>query len=604
MKTNIKLLVAFVAMAMVACQEPYEVPPTTTSIGIHSVTATFLKGPLSTNALAKFTTDVTSLEEDIVIPIPYYFPETSNDQITDITQMRVEASMDYNCFLEPGLVVLDLTKRNEFLYTDGRGEQHNIVIRGEIRKLSHKEIVSLSVKVEGSQLITILDKENKVINISYTDATEPLIGACTVKYDLSPHATCSLDGLESVDLTTLKEIVVTAHDGTTQTYTVVSQNNTPKKVPYGYAAGSEEELWCLEMEGIGIPCVETNNQSLAVLDDYLVVCPGNGDAPLLLNKTTGKVEKTMTLSGGVEAGYVCNDDAGNLLICNNTDATFCIWRTSDIDATPELLLSYDNTTGYPLGGAIKMQGDVDGNALIVAPFWGVEGVGGQNNIIYWHITEGVVSEPAIQAITGFVGPVKWGAYYWWFPSNAPLAFTPLGTRIEDGLLLSVYDENILYLVDGTTFTCSQLLGAYTTLGENPPINRSISAKHFNNARYVALYTAGAWPDWAVFSHIYLYDMTTLAGMSGSLDDTAALKIHVEPDSFFKQGGGTGGGVAPTGDVILVPSTDGYYMHLYCIDNNNRWIVAYQVDCIDDTVEEEEGAEGEGSEGAESGTEGE
>ena len=613
MKTNIKLLVAFVAMAMVACQEPYEVPPTTTSIGIHSVTATFLKGPLSTNALAKFTAEVTSLEEDIVIPIPYYFPENSNDQITDITQMRVEASMDYNCFLEPGLAVLDLTKRNEFLYTDGRGEQHNIVIRGEIRKLSHKEIVSLSVSAGDSQLITIIDKENKVVNISYTDATEPLIGACKVEYEVSSHATCSLDGLESVDLTTLKEIVVTAHNGTTQTYTVISKNDTPKKVNYGYAAGSESELWCLEMEGIGIPCVETNNQSLAVLGKYLVVCPGNGDAPLLLNKTTGKVEKTMTLSGGVEAGYVCNDDAGNLLICNNTDATFCIWRTSDIDATPELLLSYDNTTGYPLGGAIKMQGDVDGNALIVAPFWGTAVGGGQNKIIYWHITEGVVSEPTIQTITGFIGP-KWGVGYWYYPDNSPVAFTPLGTKIEDGLLLSVYDENILHLVDGTTFTCSKLLDAYTTLGENTPINRSISAKHFNNARYVALYTAGPWPAWAVFSHIYLYDMTTLAGMSGSLDDTAALKIHVEPDSFFKQGGGTGGGVAPTGDVILVPSTDGYYMWLYCIDNNNRWIVAYQVDCIDDTVEEEEGAEGEGSEGegsegegsegAESGTEGE
>lgn len=590
MKTNIKLLVAFVAMAMVACQEPYEVPPTTTSIGIHSVTATFLKGPLSTNKLAVFTTPVTSLEEDIVISIPYYFPESSNDQVTDITQMRVTASMDYNCFLEPGLAVLDLTKRNEFLYTDGRGEQHNIVIRGEIRKLSLKDIVSFSVTVgDDEPLITIVDNEKKIINISYTDATEPLIGECKVEYEVSPHATCSLDGEESVDLTKLTEVVVTAHDDTTQTYTVVSKNATPKKIPYGYASGSESELWCLEMEGIGIPCVETNNQSLAVLGKYLVVCPGNGNAPLCLNKTTGKVEMTMTLSGGVEAGYVCNDDAGNLLISNHTDATFCIWKTNDINATPELLLSYDNNQegrGYPLGGAIKVQGDINGNALIVAPFWGVVG-GGQNKIIYWHITDGEVSEPTIQAITGFVGP-NWGAGYWFYPDNSPLAYTPLGARIEDGLLLSVYDENILYLVDGTTFTCSKLLGAYTTLGDNTPINRSISAKHFNNARYVALYTAGSWPAWAVFSHIFLYDMTTLAGMSGTLDDTSALMIHVEPETYYAQGGGSGGGVAPTGDVILVPSNDGYYMHLYGIDNNNRWIVAYQVDCIDDSEEEEEG----------------
>ena len=582
MKRNIKLLAALVALTMVSCQEPVEVPPTTTSLGIHSVTATFLKGELSTNKMAVFSTKVTSLEEDIVIPIPYFFPEDSDNQITDITEMRVTATMDYNCFLDPGLCVLDLTKENHFDYTDGRGEHHDIVIRGEIRKLPYKQIIDF--QVVNPQLITIVDEANKVINISYTDATEPLLGECQVEYIVSPHATTSLDGLESVDLTTIKEVVVTAHDGTTQAYEIKTKNSTPKKVQYGYAPGSESELWFVEMEGLGIPCVETNNQSLAVLGKYLVVCPGNGDAPILLNKNTGRKEMTMTLSGGVEAGYVCNDDAGNLLISNHTDATFCIWKTSDVNATPELLLSYENTSGYPLGGGVKVQGDINGDALIVAPFWGTEVGGGQNNILYWHITGGVVSEPTTQAITGFVG-IAWMPTFWNTVNNSPLAFTPLGTRIEDGLLISVYDENALYFVDGTTFTCSKLLDPYTTFG-NPPINRSISAKHFNNARYVALFATGAWPAWAVNTYIYLYDMTSLAGMSGTIESTTAMMFNLEPETFYEQGGGTGGGVAPVGDVILVPSADGYYMALYCIDNNNRLVVGYQVDCIDREATEE------------------
>ena len=582
MKRNIKLLAALVALTMVSCQEPVEVPPTTTSLGIHSVTATFLKGELSTNKMAVFSTKVTSLEEDIVIPIPYFFPEDSDNQITDITEMRVTATMDYNCFLDPGLCVLDLTKENHFDYTDGRGEHHDIVIRGEIRKLPYKQIIDF--QVVNPQLITIVDEANKVINISYTDATEPLLGECQVEYIVSPHATTSLDGLESVDLTTIKEVVVTAHDGTTQAYEIKTKNSTPKKVQYGYAPGSESELWFVEMEGLGIPCVETNNQSLAVLGKYLVVCPGNGDAPILLNKNTGRKEMTMTLSGGVEAGYVCNDDAGNLLISNHTDATFCIWKTSDVNATPELLLSYENTSGYPLGGGVKVQGDINGDALIVAPFWGTEVGGGQNNILYWHITGGVVSEPTTQAITGFVG-IAWMPTFWNSVNNSPLAFTPLGTRIEDGLLISVYDENALYFVDGTTFTCSKLLDPYTTFG-NPPINRSISAKHFNNARYVALFATGAWPAWAVNTYIYLYDMTSLAGMSGTIESTTAMMFNLEPETFYEQGGGTGGGVAPVGDVILVPSADGYYMALYCIDNNNRLVVGYQVDCIDREATEE------------------
>lgn len=584
MKTNIKLLAALAALAMVGCQEPVEVPPTTTSIGIHSVSATFLKGELSTNKMAVFSTSVTSLEEDIVIPVPWFFPEDSNNQITDITEMRVTATMDYNCFLDPGLCVLDLTKENHFDYTDGRGEHHDIVIRGEIRKLPYKQIIDF--QVVNPSLITIIDEANKVINISYTDATEPMLGECEVEYSISPHATISIADEETIDLTTLKEVVVTAHDGSQQTYTIQTKNSTPKKVQYGYAAGSESELWYVEMEGLGIPCVETNNQSLAVCGKYLVACPGTGAEPVLLNRNTGRKEGTMALTGGVEAGYVCNDDAGNLLISNHTDATFCIWKTNDVTATPTLLLSYDNTMGYPLGGSFKVQGDINGNALIVAPFWGTEVGGGQNNIIFWHITDGVVSEPTIQAITGFVGPA-WGAGHWYFTANSPIAFTPLGTRIEDGLLLSVYDENTLYLVDGTSFTCSKLLGGYSADNfPNAPINRSISAKMFNNARYVALFATGAWPAWAVNTYIYLYDMTSMAGMSGTIEATTALMFNLAPETFYEQGGGTGGGVAPVGDVILVPSSDGYYMSLYCIDNNNRLVVAYQVDCIDREASEE------------------
>lgn len=569
-------------MALVGCQEPVEVPPTTTSIGIHSVSATFLKGELATNKMAVFTTPVTSLEEDIVIPVPWFFPEDSDNQITDITQMRVTATMDYNCFLDPGLCVLDLTQENHFDYTDGRGDHHDIVIRGEIRKLPYKQI--LDFQVTNPSLITIIDEAKKEVSISYTDATEPLLGECEVDYTLSPHATISIEGEETIDLTTLKELVVTAHDGSTQVYTIKTKNSTPQKVAYGYAPGSENELWYIEMEGLGIPCIETNNQSLAVCGKYLVVCPGTGAAPVLLNKNTGKKEMTMTLSGGVEAGYVCNDDAGNLLIANHTDATFCIWRTADATATPELFISYSNDTGYPLGSSMKVQGDINGDALIVAPFEATEVGGGVNTIIYWTITGGVVSEPTIQAITGFIGP-GWGQGYWYYVGNSPIAYTPLGTKIEDGLLLSVYDENVLYHVDGTTFACSQLLGTYTTF-PNPPINRAISAKHFNNARYTALFATGAWPAWAVNTYIYLYDMTTLAGMNGTIESTSALMFNLEPETFYEQGGGTGGGVAPVGDIILVPSSDGYYMTLYCIDNNNRLLVAYQVDCIDREATEE------------------
>ena len=44
-------------------------------------------------------------------------------------------------------------------------------------------------------------------------------------------------------------------------------------------------------------------------------------------------------------------------------------------------------------------------------------------------------------------------------------------------------------------------------------------------------------------------------------------------------------VNAVGDAILVPSSDGYYMNLYYIDNNNLVLGAYQVDCIDKSASE-------------------
>lgn len=583
MKRYIKLLTAFVVATMVvSCQEPYEVPPTTTSIGLHSVSAKFLKGELSENALAVFSTPVTSLEEDIVIPIPWFFPEDSDSQITDITEMRVSAVMDYNCFLEPGLAVLDLTKENQFVYTDGRGEVHDIVIRGEIRKLPHKQI--LDFQVVNPSLITIIDEEKKVINISYTDATEPLLGQCEVEYTLSPHATISIEDPKNVDLTTLKELVVTAHDGTTQTYTINAKNSTPQKIPYGYTAGSESELWCIEMSGIGIPNEAGNNQSLAVVGRNLVVCRGNGDTPIYLNKTTGKKLGTIAI-GDASPGVVKNDDAGNLLICSHEAGKVDIWRTNDVTKEPTLFISYTHTNNLPIGGRMCVQGDIDGDALVMVVIDGVVGGAGSNQIIYWEIKGGVVGEPQVTTLTGFVGST-WLEGYWTVPyqgdSGLYPAICPLGTSASDGFFFSLYSENALYYIDGA-LSATMLLGDRAD-NANGPANYAIDVKSFNNARYAVLFSATNFPEWARPSYIHLFDVSNLKTISGAIDNSSSLMMQTELPSFYPQGESP----CAVGDAILVPSADGFYMHLYYISSNDFVLGAYQVDCIDESEEEEDG----------------
>lgn len=562
-----------IAVGMFACQEPVEVPPTTENLGITSLTAYFVDKPLSDDPMAKFSVDVTSLEEDIVIPIPWFYPESSNDVITDITRMRVVASMDYNCFLKPGLALLDLTKRNEFKYTDGRGVEHDIVIRGEITKLPYKDILDFSVV--SPSLICLVDKEKKEINISYFDGDD--ITACEVSYVLSPHATSSFDGKKTIDLTKEKTFTVTAHDGTSVDYAIIVKNETPVKVNYGYAAGSEEELWRLEMTSLGIPCVATNNHSLAAIGRYVVVCPGNGDTPIYLNKANGKKEGNVNL-GEAQPGFVKNDDAGNLLICSHGDGLFRIWRTNDVTKAPTLFLSYDNQTGYPLGGRMSVQGDIDGDAIIVTLLEATDVGGLVNSFVYWEVKAGVIQEPKIQQLTGFVGP-NWGVGYWNVPGNSYPAIAAVGASAADGVLFSVYDENVVYYYDGN-FNGTQLLTPDASLS-NQPIPSAIDIKTFNGARYGLVFHIGHWPAWAdQTSFIYLYDMSDMKTVSGDLVSSTSLVMKVIPESYYIQGGGNGGNVVDAGDAILVPSADGYYMNLYYIDNNNLVLGAYQVDCID------------------------
>jgi hypothetical protein len=407
MKNKILILLAFTAL-LSGCHEPEYVQPTTTAIGINSVSAQFTKGDYAYNSSAIFTTTVDSLDEDIVIKIPYYFPEDSDNEVPDslLTSMRMTASIDYNCFIEPALCMLDLTQRNEFTFTDGRGDKHTIYIRGEISGLSGNDFLSFQMLYP--ETTALIDNDKNTITITYNEAMD--MTACQIDYTLSPHATCDLPTDGWVDLTKIKYVTVTAQDGSTHNYSIVLSNVTPVKINYGFRTGSEKQLFSLDMENLGLPRAETRNTSLAVLGSYLVIASGDGTTPIYLNKTTGAKVGSINLGTASGDGFIKNDDAGHLIICNHSSTEFDIWTTSSVTEAPTLLLSYSPTTGYELGGKLTVQGDITGDAVIAAPYEGND-EGATNQVVYWTIKGGVISDAHEVNLTGFVGLV-WANGYW------------------------------------------------------------------------------------------------------------------------------------------------------------------------------------------------
>lgn len=100
---------------MTACQEPEYVLPTADRQGITSLTAIFTSGPFTDKEIVKYTITDASADK-YVIPIPWFYPEDSEDETTPyMTTVRVRAELAPNCTIEPSLTVLDLTKDNYFV---------------------------------------------------------------------------------------------------------------------------------------------------------------------------------------------------------------------------------------------------------------------------------------------------------------------------------------------------------------------------------------------------------------------------------------------------------------------------------------------------------
>ena len=103
----------------------------------------------------------------------------------------------------------------------------------------------------------------------------------------------------------------------------------------------------------------------------------------------------------------------------------------------------------------------------------------------------------------------------------------------------------------------------------------VSATTFNNVEYLALYTVGYFPQWAMNSVVYLYDVSSMSAFTGNVNASDALKLSASVTSYNYSDPSE----PRTGDVLLVPSTNGFKMSMYYIDNTCKTRGCYEFDCI-------------------------
>ena len=383
MKKTVILLFA-ATLAFAACQPEY-VLPTADRQGITSLVAYFAFGDYEGQELGRLEISDPAADR-YVIPIPWYFPENSDDITTPyMVKVRVRASLEANCKIDPPLTVLDLTEENHFTYTDATGASRDIIITGERVKSNKCEILSFMVK--RPTLSGIIDKEKRIISL----VTANDLSVAEASATLSAHASISPDPAEPHNYNDGFTFTVTADDGKTKAeYTVVK--NIPVKIGYGVNPTSAEKLFNMDpSSGMGLPGYKENvNVSMGVLDSYLIVNLGNGSTPRYYNKIIATYQGQIKIGTADPSGAIASDEKDHLLICNLAEPgeTFNIWTTSSVDKAPELLYSFKNEEDIQLGLEMKVIGDIKNEASISVTYPGFEGVTTSSRFRSIHIVGG------------------------------------------------------------------------------------------------------------------------------------------------------------------------------------------------------------------------
>lgn len=570
------LLAALVALA--SCHKPEYVEPTAERQGLTSLTAILVDGPYAGQELAKLTVtdpDATLLE----IPIPFYYPEVSNDEtLIHMLKLRVQAELQPNYTITPKLGVLDLTVENYFTLTDPKGNSREITITGKRTKSSSCSLVAMMV--EDVKTSAVIYEESSKILIPYLDD----LSSVQITGQVSPHAKLvkvngkAYNEKARYNMNTGASVTVQAHDGVSERTYVVEQG-IPSLLGSGMREESVARLFNVDPETMaGLPpYTDDSFVSLAGLGTNVVVGLGNGRTPVYLDAFTGSKKGEINLGSAV-ADCLTSDDAGHMVIANFATGGLeaqdvNLYVTSSVSEAPELLYTFTNPLTTPVGHRVKVSGNVKENACIVLTSEGVVDLTLSSEIVYLLVRGGVVTEVKTKSFAGL--GLAWGSA----PVNSATVCAVSDNPDKDGWFVDYYGENSDPSVTSESADCYILhyvdakdkdhwLDRVGNWGVNP---NCLDLKVFNGTPYLTLFAVSHFPQWDIRPRLRLYDAT---------DPSGVRKLMGNDNLAIFQKGARNEPTGASGDVVLVPSADGYRMYLYYYDHHTQVIGAYVADCFE------------------------
>jgi hypothetical protein len=549
-----------VLFAVGGCQTPDELLPSAANTGINSVTAYFTdaNGNILDDNNGKFTVTVTAGNNNIVIPIPYYYPADSDNEVTTAMRanMRMQAALDNNVTVDPALLYMDLNQTNVITVTTQLKEKVQYTVTSEIRKSSACEITEFTLPLAGDATLTgVITENTKTISFLTPDNLAP----CTATISISPHAAIAPDPrTTALDYNDPQTFVVTAHDGTIATYT--TEKRLPAKRPKGIRVESAKLLFAKTAAEIGANT--TNYNGIAVAGDRIVLS-SRSNTSKVIDAFTGTQMSDLDVThtaAGLPSFYNTADISGNVLMSDlyNTGSTgtFMMWRINPVTGA---ISNYITWTAAPrqIGRKISVYGSIDGDAIITAPFHGTD----DRTFARWTVVNGVLTSqtPSVITITGdFI----------WANNGSDVVATSASNPQSDYFAIGYKgsastSSNKLVRISGATNAVTAALSPVT----DNTVASAVDYIEFNNAKFVAFsYARNPTGN----ERVFLLDADE--ALAGTPSEAA---IWAVTNTY---GAGSGNGNS-TSDIVLRASADGNFLYLYYYFTTGA-IVCYQFDCYD------------------------
>lgn len=547
--------------AVASCQEPQYIEPTADRAGITSLTARFTSTSEKYEGavLAKLNVEDSDVNE-FIIPVPWFYPEESTDPTSiHMTRVRLEAELAPNCRIDPPLAMVDLSEENYYTFTNAQGESRQIMITGKRTKSAKCNLMTFTL-TKPYQIEGFINEETHEVYLFTTDDLDGFSAEASV----CAHATLQTDLSVKKNYNNEQEVTVMAQDEkTTCTYKIVKKY--PNKIPYGFRAASARQLFNLDpVSRLGFPeAKETVYSSLAYADGKLVISLANGTAPIYCDPLTGLKLGEMNV-GGVDVAAITNDEGGNILVSTHAESqgTVTLYKTKSVSAAPEQFHSFVNDSDVPVGYNLKVNGNIDQDAVIVIAHEGIDGVTGTGKYTKIVVTGGQVASTETIDLSGL--GLVWG--------SAPVhgaKVVPVSNKPESGVMLCYYSDNIIhYVADGKIVASRSLEGDGVTSNYNTNV---MEAKSFNNAPYVIHMVSSHFPMWGIEPQIRIWD----ASDPKAFKDADPIMEHHSAEWFQ-----TGYQGCAAADVIMGASADGFKVYIYYWDHNASVIAGFVADCID------------------------